>query len=110
MSTNKPIDIKELNKARLKMNLPAINTGPVHQDPVSEPEEVKQVTKKEDPVPVEDHRVFFGHIDKVALSRYLFPLGSGVFAGAIITLVYGIFPAMVLCFALVGIMGAVMSS
>ena len=109
MSTNKPIDIKELNKAREKMNLPAINTGPVHQDPVSEPEEVKQVTKK-DPVTTENHKIFHGHIDKVALSRYLFPLCAGTFTGAILTLTYGILPAMVLCFALVAIMGAVMSS
>ena len=91
------------------MNLPAINTGPVHQDPVDEPEEVKQVTKK-DPVTKEDHKIFHGHIDKVALSRYLFPICAGTFTGAILTLVYGILPAMVLCFALVAIMGAVMSS
>ena len=91
------------------MNLPAINTGPVHQDPVSEPEEVKQVTKK-DPVTKEGHKIFHGHIDKVALSRYLFPLCAGTFAGAILTLVYGILPAMVMCFALVAIMGAVTSS
>ena len=92
------------------MNLPAINTGPVHQDPViEEPEEVKQVTKK-DPVTKEDHKIFHGHIDKVALSRYLFPLCAGTFTGAILTLVYGILPAMVMCFALVAIMGAVMSS
>jgi hypothetical protein len=107
MSNTKPIDINEINKARIKMNLPIINTGPVHQDPDNEP--AKQVTKK-DPVTSEDHRIFHGHINKMALCRYLFPLGAGTFAGAIITLVYGVLPAMVLCFAIVAIVGAVISS
>jgi hypothetical protein len=100
----------EINKARIANGKPPLEIPGI----INEPEEpVKPITKtitKKDPVTVEDHKIFHGHINKMALCRYLFPLGAGTFTGAIITLVYGVLPAMVLCFAIVAIVGAVISS
>lgn len=111
MSSNRPINIKDIMKGREKLE---------KQNPVIDNEEVQEVIK-----PIiqehihrhiiehennEDHRIIQGKINKVALARYLFPLCVGTFFGGMLWSWGGLAATMVVVLIFVGIIGAVMSS
>jgi hypothetical protein len=95
-SDKRIIDAEEIQKPQSNVVLPVqIHRHIIEHEPVPEKE---------------DHRIIQGKINKVALSRYLFPLCVGTFFGGMLWSWGGLVATMVVVLIFVGIIGAVMSS
>ena len=120
MSSNRPINLKDIERGREKLER-QIKTG-LAQDPVIDSEQVqagikpmvqeqihRHIIEHAQPQYSED-KILHGRINKVALARYLFPLCAGTFTGGMLYAWGGLVPVIVTVFVFIGIIGAVMSS
>ena len=119
MSSNRPINLKDIERGREKLER-QIKTG-LAQDPVIDSEQVqagikpmvqeqihRHIIEHAQPQYSED-KILHGRINKVALARYLFPLCAGTFTGGMLYAWGGLVPVIITVFVFIGIIGAVLS-
>lgn len=124
MSSNRPIKLEELIKAKEKYTNKILEEkkDPVVKSRVIDSEEIqsgikpmvqeqihRHIIEHAEPKYSED-KILHGKINKVALARYLFPLCAGTFTGGMLYAWGGLVPVIVTVFIFIGIIGAVMSS
>jgi hypothetical protein len=103
-----PPNITEINRKRAQNGQPPLDIPVLDAEEVQKKGTVKEIHHHYHG-PEDNGKVINGHINRIALARYLFPLCAGTFTGAIVNQVYGIIWSMALSLLFVAIVGFVLA-